>query len=78
MKYASKSVHPPNLCIECGTEIHRPKRFCDDACKNLWLHGKGYSVDEIQQARVAQERQRRGIAPEALEWRRKLSVSRTL
>lgn len=66
----------PNLCMECGDQCRRPKRFCSDSHKELWQSGRGMVINHHGAAQVAAQRQQLGITPEALENRRKLSVSR--
>lgn len=76
MRYSTKPTLPPNLCMECGEQCRRPKRFCDDACKDNYLRGREFVIDHRGTGQVAAERKRRGVTPEALENRRKLSVGR--
>ena len=81
MRYSTHPTHPPNLCRECGEQVRRPKRFCDTRCERLWRSGpeitdaqKDLYARSIEQ--IAKQRKERGITPEALEYRRKLSVQR--
>jgi hypothetical protein len=75
MKFGTKASYAPNPCMECGEHCRRPKRFCSDSCKELWLGGRGITLDARGAAQVTDERRFRGITSEALEWRRKLGVS---
>jgi hypothetical protein len=76
MKFSTVAINAPNPCLECGEHCKRPKRFCCDAHKEQWLAGRGVTYDQRGIAQVTDERRFRVIAPEALDWRRKLSVSR--
>lgn len=76
MRYSVKPTYPPNLCMECGEQCRRPKRFCDDSCKDAYLRGRGFVINHRGAEQVAAQRQIQGITPLALENRRKLSVSR--
>jgi hypothetical protein len=75
--YGSKSLQPPNRCMECGETCRRPKRFCADSCKERYLAGRGFvpNYRGIEQVRV--HRQALGITLDALEWRRKLNVQQS-
>lgn len=64
----------PNLCMECGDQCRRPKRFCSDSHRELFMKGPGMVINHHGAAQVAAQRQRQGITPEALDWRRKLSL----
>ena len=75
LRYGTAAQTLPNLCIECGETCRRPKRFCSDAHKELWLSGPGFKINHAGAAQVREQRQRLGITPEALEWRRKRNVS---
>ena len=75
MKYPTKSLQPPNLCMECGTEIRRPKRFCDEGCKDNYLRGRGFVPAHRGIEQVNSQRRLLGITPESLEWRRKRNVN---
>ena len=75
MKFSTKAATLPNPCLECGVQCRRPKRFCTDSHKELWLSRRIDDLNPRGVEQVAADRQRLGITPEALEWRRKLSVS---
>jgi hypothetical protein len=60
--------------MECGEQCRRPKRFCSDAHKELWLSGRGIVVDHRGAEQVERQRRIAGITPESLEWRRKRNV----
>ena len=72
--YGSKSLQPPNRCLECGEVCRRPKRFCAESCRERYLEGRGFVPNHRGIEQVAAERRRRGVTPEALENRRKLHV----
>lgn len=76
MKFSTKAATLPNPCLECGEHCRRPKRFCSEQHKEQWLVRRIFKLDAEQAARVEAQRKRLGITPEALEWRRKLSVQR--
>ena len=69
MRYSTRADIPPNQCLECGEIIRRPKRFCNDEHKEIWLVGaKKFTPAEIEAARQTWTADR--------EWKRKLSLSR--
>ena len=76
LRFSTKAEMPPNLCMECGEVCRRPKRFCSDAHKELWLAGRGIVIDARGAAQVADERRYRAVTKEAIEWRNKLNVQR--
>lgn len=76
LRYGTRADTPPNLCMECGVQCRRPKRFCTDDHKETWLSRRVSQADPRGITQVAQERQRLGITPQAIEWRQKLSLSR--
>jgi hypothetical protein len=71
---STKLDHAPNLCMDCGETCRRPKRFCNDSCRNAF--GRGTTINLMGLAQVDEQRRRLGITLEAIEWRRNLSVSR--
>lgn len=75
LNFSTKPDHAPNLCMDCGETCRRPKRFCNDSCRNAF--GRGTTINPVGLAQVDERRRRLGITPEAIEWRRNLSVSRT-
>jgi len=72
--YGTKVATPPNLCMECGEVCRRPKRFCSDSHKELWLAGRGIVIDSRGLEQVEQMRRNIGTTPESREWRRKLGI----
>lgn len=69
LRFSTRADTPPNLCMECGEVCRKPKRFCSDDHKELWLREhKKITPEELARAR-------RNITP-AIEWRQKLSLSR--
>ena len=74
--YGTKASTPPNSCLECGEHCRRPKRFCSDGHKELWLKGRGIVLDHRGVAQVADERRYQAVTDEAREWRQKLALSR--
>ena len=70
---STKAEMLPNLCMECGEQCRRPKKFCDDTHRQFF--GRETRIDARGAGIVAAARQRRGITPESLEWRRKLNVT---
>lgn len=76
LRYGTKAESFPNRCLECGEQCRRPKRFCSETHKELWLAGRGIVINARGEAQVENERLYVGATQEALEWKRKLSVSR--
>ena len=74
MRYSIKPILPPNRCMECGEICRRPKRFCADSCKERYLEGRGFVPNHRGIEQIREQRQMRGVTPEALENRRKLHV----
>jgi hypothetical protein len=72
MKYSTHPVNPPNLCLDCGTQVRRPKHFCDDQCREQF--GRGTIIDQRGAEHVAAQRKQLGITAEALDWRRKRGI----
>ncbi len=80
LRYGIKPDHEPNRCMECGENCRRPKRFCRKHCEVLNEKPmRQFFTDDVYQRgadQVRAERLKRGITPEALEFRRKLSLQR--
>lgn len=72
--YSTKAATVPNPCMECGEHCKRPKRFCSDSHKELWLKGRGIVLDARGVAQIADERRFRGNTADAREFRRKLHL----
>jgi hypothetical protein len=78
LRFSTKADTPPNLCMECGVQCRRPKRFCSDDHKQEWLDRKiarEYPPPPGTPS-LAEQRKQLGISQESLDWRRKLSLSR--
>ena len=75
--YGSKSLQPPNRCMECGETCRRPKRFCNESCKERYLEGRGFVPNHRGIDQVREDRQRFGITPDALVWKRKINVQQS-
>ena len=81
LRYGLKSDTPPNLCLECGVQCRRPKRFCSEDHKETWLSRK---IARAYPPPVRCFSQLPGEAPriesrqstESREWRQKLALSR--
>lgn len=72
-----KSPQAANLCLDCNEPIRGKKRFCNDDCKEHWLNTHHpWHPDWRGAMQVENERQRRGVTTDSLDWRRKLNVSR--
>lgn len=76
LRFAVKPEHEPNRCLECGEVCRRPKRFCSDSHKELWLAGRRLVLDYRGIGQVEEARKSLGITPQALEWKRRWHVSR--
>lgn len=76
--YGTAATKPPNPCMECGIHCRAGKRFCSDAHREQWLGSKiARSYPQPPGTPPLDEQRRRmGITPLALEFRRKLSLSR--
>lgn len=73
MRYSTKADRPVNRCMECGEPCKLPKRFCSEEHKIFWLkNSRGIMPPEHFDPRPPMPR----LSPEALEWKRKLSLSR--
>lgn len=72
--FGTKSATVPNLCMECGDQCRRPKRFCSDSHRELWHSGRGMVINHQGAAQIAAQRQARGITADALEFKRKRSI----
>jgi hypothetical protein len=76
MRYGTKAATLPNPCLECGQQCRQPKRFCSETHKELWFAGRGIVIDARGVAQIADERRYMAVTADALEWKRKLSLSR--
>jgi hypothetical protein len=76
LNFSIKTTQEPNLCHECHEQIRRPKHFCDSRCESLFHSGEGFIINKRGAEQVAEQRRRAGITPEAMEWKRRLNVSR--
>jgi hypothetical protein len=76
LRYGTTVRTPPNPCLECGVQCRRPKRFCSDSHRESWLSHKIGSLDARGISQIQEQRRKIGLTPEAMEFRRKLNVSR--
>lgn len=78
LRYGLKSDTPPNLCLECGVQCRRPKRFCSEDHKETWLSSKIARQYAQPPGTPSLKDQRRalGITDKAREWRQKIALSR--
>ena len=76
LHFSTSAAQLPNQCLECGEQCKRPKRFCSDSHKEAWLASKVFALNHRGIAQVKAQREQLGITPEALDFRRKLSVTR--
>ncbi len=79
LTYSTKSSQATaSCCLHCHEHTRGKKPFCNDECKILWLEKHHpWHQDWRGTIQVANERRALGITPEALEWKRKLSLSRS-
>lgn len=77
LMYSTKLERAHGSCLDCNEPVRGKKPFCDDRCKLHWLdtHHPWYK-DWRGVVQVQNERKTRGINADALEWKRKLSLSR--
>ena len=77
MKYPIRSSRSTNHCLECNEPVSGKRRFCNDEHQLSWLNTHHPWFPDWKGAmQVEQERQRKGITLDAIEWRRKVNVSR--
>jgi|HubBroStandDraft_2_1064218.scaffolds.fasta_scaffold21822_7 hypothetical protein len=78
LRYGTAALTNPNPCLECGVHCRKGKRFCSDDHKEQWLSSKIARSYPQPPGTPSLDEQRRalGITPSALEFHRKLSLSR--